>query len=76
MCNKKTWKSIQEQLTEKETKTLKYISQDMTNLEISEKMNLSKRTVEYHISIILQKFHCASRVGAVVAGVKRGIITL
>ncbi|WP_053216163.1 response regulator transcription factor [Guptibacillus hwajinpoensis] len=61
-------------LTETETKVLHNIAKDMTNLDISLSLGMSKRTVEHHVSTIIQKLNCFSRVGAVVEGIKRGII--
>ncbi len=37
-------------------------------------LSISKRTVEYHISSIIRKLDVDSRVGAVVKGIKKGLI--
>ncbi|MED3762805.1 response regulator transcription factor [Ureibacillus sp. FSL K6-8385] len=61
-------------LTNAELKILQYISEDMTNEEISKFLNISKRTVEHHVSSILRKLDVNSRVGAVVKAMKMGIL--
>ena len=61
-------------LTKTELEVLKLISQDKTNSEISEILVISKRTVEHHVSSIINKLKVDSRVGAVVKGMKSGLI--
>ncbi len=63
-----------DRLTHKELEVLKLIAEDKTNMEISSALKLSKRTVERHISSIIQKMDANSRVGAVVNGIKRGLL--
>jgi len=62
-------------LTQKEREVLKLIAEDKTNHEIGEILMISKRTVERHISSILQKLNADSRVGAVVNGHKMGYLS-
>lgn len=61
-------------LTSKEKEILKLISDGKTNQEISKLLLISKRTVEYHISAILQKLEAKTRVHAVVTALKTGIL--
>lgn len=61
-------------LTKIELKILQFISEDRTNAEISELLNISKRTVEHHVSSILRKLDVDSRVGAVVKAIKLGLL--
>lgn len=61
-------------LTNTEIKILQLISQEKTNNEIADELNISKRTVEYHISSIIQKLGVDSRVGAVVKGIQKGLL--
>ncbi|GCF76747.1 DNA-binding response regulator [Bacillus cereus] len=63
-----------EALTSAEQRILLLISKDKTNYEISTDLSISKRTVEYHISSIIRKLGVDSRVGAVVKGIKKGLI--
>lgn len=65
-----------ESLTSKEREILKLIAEDKTNIEISDELMISKRTVEHHISSIIRKLDVDSRVGAIVTAIKQGIITL
>ncbi|WP_414050636.1 LuxR C-terminal-related transcriptional regulator [Macrococcus animalis] len=62
------------ELTPKELDILDLISQDLTNTQISQKIYMSKRTVEYHISNIIQKLNVSSRLGAVLQGIRLGLI--
>ena len=61
-------------LTNTEIKILQLIAQEKTNNEIADELNISKRTVEYHISSIIQKLGVDSRVGAVVKGIQKGLL--
>ena len=61
-------------LTGKEREILKLIADDNTNLEISDRLLISKRTVERHITSIIGKLGADSRVGAVVNGIKQGLL--
>jgi DNA-binding CsgD family transcriptional regulator len=61
-------------LTKTELETLKLISEDKTNAEISTILMISKRTVEHHVSSILRKLDLDSRIGAVVKGLKLGLL--
>ncbi|MCC9022016.1 response regulator [Bacillus nakamurai] len=65
-----------ESLTQKEREVLKLIAEDKTNMEISTELTISKRTVERHISSIIQKLEANSRVGAVVNGMKQGLLNV
>ncbi|MBH5318813.1 response regulator transcription factor [Paenibacillus sp. GSMTC-2017] len=63
-----------ESLTVVEAKVLQFIAKEWTNVQIAEKLDVSKRTIENHITSILNKLNVDSRVGAVVQGIQRGII--
>ncbi|WP_435622340.1 response regulator [Anoxybacillus eryuanensis] len=63
-------------LTKMELIILKLIAQDKTNEDISNSLNVSKRTVEHHVSSIIKKLRVDSRVGAVVKAIKEGMIEL
>lgn len=65
-----------EALTAKEREILRQIAADKTNAEISEELSISKRTVEYHIASIMRKLDADSRVGAVVNGIKKGLLNV
>lgn len=63
-----------DKLTKKEKEILSLIAKDYSNIKISEELHISKRTVEYHISSIIQKLNADTRVGAVVKGIKKGYL--
>lgn len=65
---------INETLTKRETTILELIAKDYSNSKISEELNISKRTVEYHISSIIDKLNVDTRVGAVVKGIQKGYL--
>lgn len=61
-------------LSDQEKEILRMIAKDMKNQEISEALFISKRTVEYHITKLIRKLGVESRLGAVIKGIKLGII--
>lgn len=61
-------------LSDQEKEILHMIAKDMKNQEISEALFISKRTVEYHITKLIRKLGVESRLGAVIKGIKLGII--
>ncbi len=61
-------------LTNMEIKVLELISKDKKRKEIAEELYISEKTVTNHISSILEKMQVRSRVGAVMKGVKWGLI--
>ncbi|WP_145048467.1 response regulator [Paenibacillus xylanexedens] len=66
--------NLEESLTPTEREVLNRIAMEMTNKEIAQDLNISPRTVEYHITSITQKFGVKSRIGAVVKGYQAGIL--
>jgi len=75
--NRNLWTEMtleQQILTVREREILALVAQDMTNKEISETLFVSKRTVEYQVSSLIRKLEVESRVGAVIKGLKLGII--
>ncbi|RYM02936.1 response regulator transcription factor [Sporolactobacillus sp. THM7-7] len=65
-----------EALTPKEREILALIADELTTAEISDRLSISKRTVEYHIASILRKLDADSRIGAVVNGIKKGLLNV
>lgn len=66
--------SVQEKLTPMEREVLVRVAQEMNNREIAQDLAISQRTVEYHLTAILQKLGVKSRVGAVAKGYELGIV--
>ncbi|MGP7816809.1 response regulator [Niallia sp. 01092] len=62
-------------LSETEVKVLLFIAQEKTNEDIAQMLYISKRTVEHHLTSIFRKLDVQTRVGAVVKGIEKGIIS-
>ena len=52
-------------LTSRERQVLELLEQDMSNIEIAQRLFLSERTVEHHVSTILAKLGVRTRAQAV-----------
>jgi DNA-binding NarL/FixJ family response regulator len=63
------------ELTRREMEILKLIALELTNEEIAEKLNISKRTVEAHRQNLLYKLHAKNTVGLIKAAYKLKLIT-
>lgn len=66
--------SAQDKLTPTEREVLVRVAREMNNREIAEDLHISQRTVEYHLTAVLQKLEVKSRVGAVAKGYELGIV--
>ena len=60
-------------LTIRELATLNWIKNDKTNLEISLIMDVSERTVRFHVENIFAKLNVSSRAQAVVSAIEHGL---
>lgn len=67
---------IEEALSEREVEILKTLAKDLSNKEIATRLGISDRTVQQHLSNIFSKLGVASRTGAVLKALQRGMITL
>ncbi|MBK9257725.1 MAG: response regulator transcription factor [Saprospiraceae bacterium] len=67
-------KTIQLDLTKRETEILKMICEENTNKEIADKLKLSARTIEGHRQKILEKTGCKNTVGLVIYAIEHHII--
>ncbi|MBN2806455.1 MAG: response regulator transcription factor [Prolixibacteraceae bacterium] len=63
-------------LSERETEILQSICLGLSNIEIAEKLNISKRTVDKHRENILQKTKTKNTAGLVMFAIKNGIIPM
>jgi DNA-binding NarL/FixJ family response regulator len=63
-----------EGLTERERQVLHYLVAGRRNAEIAETMVVSQKTVEFHISHILQKLGVRSRAEAISCALRRGLV--
>jgi DNA-binding CsgD family transcriptional regulator len=63
-------------LTGQQLEILNWIKCGKSNADIGEVLNISSKTIEYHIGKILDKLKASSRITAVVVALRRGLITL
>lgn len=64
------------ELSSKEIAIIKYVSQELTTIEIGRKLCLSPRTVEGMRIHLAEKLHVKNGIGLVLYGVKAGIIEI
>jgi DNA-binding NarL/FixJ family response regulator len=62
------------EFSEKETEIINLICEGLANKEISEKLRIGVRTVEWHRLKILEKMNVKNTVGLVVYAIKNGIV--
>ncbi len=60
-------------LTRREGEVLRLVAQGLTNREIADRLFISERTVEHHVSNLLGKLGVTSRAQAAVFAVERGL---
>jgi DNA-binding NarL/FixJ family response regulator len=65
-----------EALTERERQVLVLLAQGRLNKEIAAALDISERTVKFHVSAILSKLGAGNRTEAVTLAVQRGLVTL
>ncbi len=63
-------------LTEREVEVLSWLAQGKLNKEIAAGLNISERTVKFHVSAILGKLGAGNRTEAVTLAAQRGLINL
>jgi DNA-binding CsgD family transcriptional regulator len=61
-------------LTRRQTQVLELVGEGMTNLEIAERLCISGKTAEHHVSAIMARFGAATRREAVAAARKFGLL--
>ncbi|MEJ2748228.1 MAG: response regulator transcription factor [Anaerolineae bacterium] len=65
-----------DELTEREMGVLKLLAHGRTNKEIAAELVVGEETIKTHVGNILAKLHMAQRTQAVVAALKKGLISL
>ncbi|MDR1509806.1 MAG: response regulator transcription factor [Synergistaceae bacterium] len=65
---------VMQMLTEREKEVLFWLSQGFSNLEISNKMVLSEKTVKNHVSHLLKKLNLKDRTQAAVLAWRMGLV--
>ncbi len=63
-------------LTPREGEILALMSQGLSNGDIAKQVYLSEKTVKNHVTSILRKLGVTDRTQAVIAGVKRGLVSI
>lgn len=63
-------------LTKRECQVLVLMCRGMQNKEIARELNITVKTVEYHIANILGKLGAANRTEAVVTALEQGLLDL
>jgi DNA-binding NarL/FixJ family response regulator len=61
-------------LTARQMEVLALLAEGLQNAEIAERLFISPKTVDHHISAILSKLNVSSRAKAVTAAVEPGLI--
>ena len=61
-------------LTRREIEVLRLVAEGLSNREIAQKLQVMKRTAEFHVGNILKKLGAASRVEAAMWAKKRGVV--
>jgi len=65
-----------EKLTSRELEVLRSLAEGLSNKAIAEKLFISERTVQAHLTNIYSKLQVSSRTGAILAGIKLGWLTV
>jgi DNA-binding NarL/FixJ family response regulator len=66
--------SARERLTDREAEILRLIARGMANKEIAAELDISERTVKFHVSEILARLNVANRAHAVAVARERGLL--
>ncbi len=61
-------------LSEREKEVLTWSKRGKSSWEISAILNISERTVNFHVNNIMQKLNAVSRTQAVAVAIERGLI--
>ena len=72
----KTNSNLTEELSDRETEVLILICKGLTNVEIADKLNLSKRTVDKHRENLLLKTQSKNTANLVIFAIKSGLLKI
>jgi DNA-binding NarL/FixJ family response regulator len=69
-------KETEEALTAREVDVLALIAQGLSDEEIAEELVISKATVRFHVTNVLQKLHLKNRTQAALYAIREGYVTI
>ncbi|MDY7041537.1 MAG: LuxR C-terminal-related transcriptional regulator [Chloroflexota bacterium] len=62
-------------LTDRELDVLRLVAEELSNKEITQRLQVTKRTVEFHVGNVLKKLEVASRVEAAMWAKEQGVVS-
>jgi len=74
--SKRRFSSVESPLSSRETQILQQIAQGKSNKEVAQSLNISERTVKNHITSILSKLNAHDRTQAVLAALRKNLISM
>lgn len=63
-------------LTERETEVVKLLAKGLTHKEIATRLFISKRTVDTHVTHIMEKLECSTKSGIILYAIKTGMVDI
>lgn len=63
-------------LTQREHEVLEMLAEGLSNKEIAWRMKISEHTVKFHVASIFAKLNVSTRTGAVMRGIRQGLIMM
>jgi DNA-binding NarL/FixJ family response regulator len=73
---RKKLRKSETQLTEREVEVVKWLAKGLTHKEIATKLFISKRTVDTHVTNIMEKLDCSTKSGIILYAIKSGIVDI
>ena len=72
--DRRSWRTNEYGLTVRQVEVLQYLSQGLSNKDIAQAIGLAEGTVKIHVAAVFQTLHVNSRLEAVHAGQRLGLI--
>ncbi len=73
---KKKQRKNENELSTREEEVVKWLAKGLSHKEISEKLFISKRTVDTHVTHIMDKLNCSSKAEIIFFAIKKGIVDI
>lgn len=61
-------------LTRRQKQMVELVSEELSNEEIARRLGISPQTVKNHLTILMARLHCQTRVGVVVWAYRHGYL--